>query len=140
MKSGIVCFYADNGKYGSGNIACENADDEGDKLHHFFAVYGAKNNGEKGDKSANECNIRACGRYLSHLINNSTVFNNLFYRVCHNLALCKVGNSIAGKRKTYDRNCGTDDNCRHKLVNPFYAGNLYGNGNYNINKACEECT
>ena len=124
----------------SGNVSCENADDEGDKLHHFFAVYGAKNNGEKGDKSANECNIRACGRYLSHLINNSTVFNNLFYRVCHNLALCKVGNSIAGKRKTYDRNCRTDDNCRHKLVNPFYAGNLYGNGNYNINKACEECT
>ena len=63
-KSGIVCFYADNGKYGSGHIACENADDEGDKLHHFVAVYGAKNNGEKGDKSANECNIRACGRYF----------------------------------------------------------------------------
>ena len=114
FKSVVVCSYTDNCKDCRNRIAGDDTDDERDKLNHLLAEDGAEHGHKESDKSAGNGDIDACRRLAAHCVG----------------ALLQVADSVAGERKSYNCDCGSDNGGRHEPVYPVDAGDF--------NRYCED--
>ena len=124
LQGGVVGGVADDREDRRNQVAREDAQNEGDELHHFLAVGGAEHDSEQRHKTADQANIGAC----------------------HGVAFCiqhfserQIADGVACQRKTDDGNGGPDNDRRHQLVDPFDTGKFHDHGDHNIDKAGKEC-
>ena len=110
IASGSIADDCENARK---RITGKNADDEGDKLGHFFAEGGAEYDHKEGDKAAEDVDqVIGTGGHIG-----------------------QIADGAARKGKTDDGNGWPNDDRGHELVDPAGAERLDGNGDEHVHKA-----
>lgn len=126
LESCVVCCKTDNCEDRCCSITCEDTDDEGDEFRHLLAEYGADDDYQKCDKSAEKCDMGvSCG-----------------FACCsvEDLTFCEVAYCIACEGETDDGNCGADNACGHQLVDPLDTCYLNYDSDDYVDETCEYST
>ena len=133
----IVGGNTDGSENSSSNVTNQDAQNEGDQLHHLFAVNGEQDDCKQRDKTANQGDIGAAGGDLLNGIDDLAVFNDLLSDVLHDFTGGKIADSIAGKRQADNGNGGSDNDGGHQLADPFNACNLNNSSNDHVYQTCK---
>ena len=126
LQGCVIGHTANDGEDGGYHIANQDAQNEGDQLHHLLAVNGEADDGEQGAKTAEQSHIGAAGGNKAHIFHDDAY-----------LALGQVTDGVACQGKTDDGNGGSDDGRGHELIHPLNAYALDHKSDDHIDKACE---
>ena len=119
LQGDIIGGDADGGKDGGGHITHQDAKNEGDQLHHLFAVDGEGDHGEQCDQTADQGDIGAAAGYETDAVHDPAILDHLSDLFHHNLAGAHIADGIACQRQTDDGYGGADDRGGHQPVDPL---------------------